>query len=173
MAAWHEALRTYRRRSVTDLHDETSNVMFVLCSENHAAAAVVAACEPAIVLQTFGGARDPADASTRATFEYAVRLKGVRKVIVCGHLGCKAVALDGGADARTKTQADVVAQCRRLRQDAYIGALLRDHGVTLHAIWFDDREGDIYTCDIEGRHATLLSDEDFGRLIEGFKGPTQ
>ena len=173
MAPWHEALRTYRRRSFTGDPDETSNVMFVLCSENHAAAAVVAACEPAIVLQTFGGARDPSDASTRATFEYAVRLNGVRKVIVCGHLGCQAIALDGGADARTRTQADVVAQCRRLRQDAHIGALLRDHGVTLHAIWFDDREGDVYTCDIEGRNATLLSDADFGRLIESFKGPTR
>ena len=105
--------------------------MVVLCSENYAALAVLAACEPAIVLQTFGGARDPSDASTRATFEYAVRLNAVRRVIVCGHLACQAVALDEGANARTATQADVVAQCRSLREDSRIGALLRDHGVSL------------------------------------------
>ena len=150
--------------------------MFVLCSENYAAAAVVAACEPAIVLQTLGGARDPSDVSTRATFEYALRRKGVRRIVVCGHLACQAVALEPPlrqrADARTTTQADVVAQCRKLRQDARIGALLREHRVTLQAIWFDDREGDVYACDIEGRTATLMSDEDFGRLIVSLAEPT-
>lgn len=171
MAPWHEALRTFRRRSLQDNH-ETSDVMFVLCSENHAAAAVLASLEPAIVLQTFGGARAPSEASTRSAFEYAIGLKGVRRVVVCGHLGCQAVALDDGADARTATQADVVAQCRRLRQDARIGGLLADHRVSLHAIWFDAREGDVYACDIEGRAATLMSDEDFGRLTASSGKPS-
>ena len=166
MTPWHEALRAYRRRSLERKPYEASDVMFVLCSENHAASAVVAAWEPAIVLQTFGGARDPSDASTRATFEHAVRQHGVRRVIVCGHLGCKAGALDRGADARMATQADVVAQCRRLRQDARIGPLLSNNGVTLHAMWFDDHEGDVYNCDIEGRAATLVSDDEFRRLLE-------
>lgn len=172
MAPWHEALRTDRRRSFRCDRHETSDVMFVLCSENYAASAVLAACEPAIVLQTFGGARDPSEAATRATFEYAVRSNAVRRVIVCGHLACQAVALDKGANARTATQADVVAQCRSLRQDSRIGALLRDHGVTLQAIWFDDREGDVYACDIEGRSATLMSDEDVGRVVVRLREPT-
>ena len=165
MAHWHQTLRADRVRPFRCDRRETSDVMFVLCSDNYAAIAVLAACAPAVVLQTFGGARDPSDASTRATFEYAVRSNAVRRVIVCGHLSCQAVAPDEGADARTATQADVVAQCRGLRHDPRIGALLRDHGVSLQAIWFDDREGDVYACDLEGRSATLMSDEDFGRVV--------
>ena len=138
--------------------------MFVLCSENHAASALVAACAPSIVLQTFGGAGDPSDASARSTFEYAITTNAVRRVIVCGHLACKAAPLDRGADARTLTQAELIAQCRSLREDARIGALLREHGVTLHAIWFDDREGDVYGCDIDGNSATLLNEVDIGRV---------
>ena len=172
MAAWHEAFRADRRRPFGSDIQDTSDVMFVLCSENYAATAILAACEPVIVLQAFGGARDLSDASTRATFEYAVRSTAVRRVIVCGHLGCHAVALDEGADARTATQADVVAQCRSLRHDSRIGPLLRDHGVTLQAIWFDDREGDVYACDMESGSATLMSDEDFGRGVVSSREPT-
>ncbi|MEO5730068.1 MAG: carbonic anhydrase, partial [Byssovorax sp.] len=92
MARWHDALRAHRRRPLTGAPDnELSNVMFVLCSESHAAAELVAAFEPALVLQLFGGARTPSDAATRATIAYAVRDRGVRHVVVCGHEGCLAV----------------------------------------------------------------------------------
>ncbi len=165
MPPWHDALQNYRRRSLQPATDAASDVMFVLCSENYAAAAVVAACEPAMVLQTFGAARDPADAAVRATFEYALRVKRVRKIVFCGHLGCQAVAFDGDVDRLTATRAEVVAQCRKLRQDPHLGPLLRDRGVTLRIIWFDDREGDVFACDAEGKKAMLMSDDDFERLL--------
>lgn len=49
---------------------------------------------------------------------------------------------------------------------------MRDHGVTLQAIWFDDREGDVYAGDIAGRSATLMSNEDFGRVVVSLREPT-
>lgn len=161
MTSWHDAPNRDR--------NEPIDVMVVLCSENYAAGALLAACEPAIVLQTFGGAPEPLDSSTRATFEYGIKLKRVRRVVVCGHLGCNAVALEGGGDAR----AHVVDQCRRLQQDAHIGALLRHHHATLHAILFDEREGRVYACDIESSTSTIMGDDDFRRLlgVESTEGP--
>lgn len=170
MPGWHEALRTYRRRSLAQHDGPGASVMFVLCSESHAEAALAASCEPAIVLQALGGARTPSDPSTRATFDYAVAACGVRHVVVCGHARCR--ALDAGAhdarDPRAASQAHVVAQCRRLRQDPHIGPLLRDHGVMLRALWFDEPEGDIYACDLEGRGATLLGDVELTQLRASF-----
>jgi carbonic anhydrase len=169
MSRWRDSLRAYRRRSLEgDGAKEPGDVMFVLCSENAAAAPLVAACEPAIVLQTFGGARTPADTTTRATIEYAVKQKGVRHIVVCGHEGCHAVR-PRGASARAATQADAAAQAADLRRDQQIGALLRAHGVMVRALWLDEAEGDIYACDIEGRPPSLMDDEDFARMLESFQ----
>jgi hypothetical protein len=173
MVAWREALRTYRRRSLESGPRAGRPLMFVLCSEDHAAAAFLAACEPAIVLQTFGGAGAAVDSATRATFEAAVRLRGVRHVVVCGHSGCRAVTVDAGVDPRMAAQAETVAQCRRLWRDPAVGAVLRDHGVTMRAIWFDEDEGDIFSCDMEGRSPTLVSDGDFVELMGAYRSLAQ
>lgn len=173
MARWHEALRSYRRIPLEgDPANEPSSVMFVLCSENYAAAALVAACEPALVLQTLGGARDPADESTRATFEHAIVKRGVRHVVVCGHQACEAVA-SGGTDSRCATQAAVVSQCFRLREDPCIGPLLRTHRVALRPLWFDVPEGDIFVCNFEDARVALMGEDDFGRMLALFAQGTR
>ncbi|MFO0672621.1 MAG: carbonic anhydrase [Polyangiaceae bacterium] len=158
-ASWHEALRSFRRRSFEDLADGGCRALFVLCAEDSAAAALVAACEPACVLQTFGGVVDAACTSTRGTFEHAIRTLGVRHVFVCGHASCAA------ASEATTPRGDAIAQCRRLERDEVIGPLLRSHGVRLRALWFDRHEGDVYACDFEDR-ATLVGDADFGRMLD-------
>lgn len=168
MSHWHDALRAYRRRPLTDAADpEPSNVMFVICSESHAAGELVAAFEPALVLQTFGGARTPSDAGTQATIEYAVRSRGVRHIVVCGHEGCRAVPTSGRS-SREATQADAVAQCLALRRDEHLSALFRAHGVVLRALWLDEPEGDVYACDLEGRRAGLMGDQDFAAMLAKF-----
>ena len=168
MNRWHDALRSYRRRSLRDdQHTEPNDVMFVLCSENYAAAELVAAVEPAIVLQSLGGARSPSDAGVRATFEYGIVRKSVRQVVVCGHLDCCAVAADGG-DSRAATEADVSAQCRALRDDAFIGELFREHRVVIRSLWFDEPEGDIYLCGFDNPRAGIMGDADFGRMVALF-----
>lgn len=168
MARWQDALRGYRRIPLEgDPPNEPSRVMFVLCSENYAAAALAAACEPGIVLQTLGGARDPADETTRATFEYAIVKAGIRHVVVCGHQGCEAVA-PKAQESRRASQAAVVSQCMRLREDAYIGPLLRTHRVALRPLWFDAPEGDIFLCNVEDAGVVPMDDEDFGKMLALF-----
>lgn len=166
MAAWKLPLQTYRRRSLGHV-DETSDVMFVLCSENHAGAAFATACEPAMVLQIPGGARDPSEWSTLAAFEHAVKTGGVRRVIVCGHVGCYAVGAKDGADRRAATAAYVAGQCRRLLEDENIAGMMNKHGVSLRGLLFDDAEGDVYACDVERGVATLMADDDLGALLLG------
>lgn len=146
---------------------ERSNAMFVLCSENHAAAALAAACEPALVLQTLGGARDPGDQSTRATIEYAIVAKGARHLVVCGHQGCEAVASEG-QDSRYATQAALVSQCLRLREDPCIGPLLRAHRVAMRPLWFDAPEGNIFMCSLEDARVTPMGDDDFAEMLALF-----
>lgn len=173
MARWQDALR--RSRSIRfegDPASERSNVMFVLCSENHAAAALAAACEPALVLQTLGGARDPADESTRATIEYAIVEKGVRHVVVCGHQGCEAAASEG-QDSRHAPQAAVVSQCIRLREDPSIGPLLRAHRVALRPLWFDTPDGNIFMCSLEDARVTPMGDNDFAKMLALFAQGTE
>ncbi len=66
--------------------------------------------------------RNGASGSTIALIEYAVRVLGVREVVVCGHSGCDAVP--GGPDDRTPTldgvhpttPADRAALCNVLQQ---------------------------------------------------------
>ena len=98
-----------------------ATVMFVLCSEDYGASELVHACEPAIVLQTLGGAHDPTEPSTRATFAYAIEANAVRRVVVCGHPGCS-LAQEGDKDRLGQAVSNVTAQCRALRADAFIGA---------------------------------------------------
>ncbi len=168
MARWQDAHRGDRSIPFDgDPASERSNVMFVLCSENHAAAALAAACEPALVLQILGGARDPADESTRATVEYAIVEKGVRHVVVCGHQGCEAVASEG-QDSRYATQAAVFSQCLRLREDPCVGRLLRAHRVAMRPLWFDAPEGNIFTCSLEDARVSPMSDNDFAKMLAVF-----
>ena len=165
MTGWHDALRHYRRIPLEGgLAKNPRRVMFVLCSESYAAAAVAAACEPALVHQAFGGARNPGDEATRATFEYAILKKGVRDVVVCGHDGCQAVTTHG-ADSRRATRSAVVSQCVGLREDEHIGPLLREHRVALRPIWFDAPEGDIFLCNLENEAVKLMGDDDFATMI--------
>jgi carbonic anhydrase len=168
MARWQEALRAYRRRSLEPADGApASDLMFVLCSECHAGAELVSAMQPAMVLQTLGGARTPADPALRATFEYAVGGKGVKHIVLCGHEACQVVSERG----REASQAHVVSQLRGLLDDEAVGPLLRARGVKLRALWFDEREGDIYACDVEGRPAAPLDDEDLARMFAAFDEP--
>lgn len=165
MDRWYDALRIYRHFSLEKATArEPRPLMFVLCSENYAAAALVAGCEPALVLQMPGGAQNPADGTTRATFDYAIREQGVRNVVVCGHQGCRMVEPQG-LDPRRATQAAVVSQCVALREDKHIGPLLSEHHVVLQPVWFDVREGDVFRCNFENERVELMSDDDLAKAF--------
>lgn len=136
MKDWNHSARRYPRGLfIRDEGSKADRTMFVLCSKDTGATMLAASCDPSIVLQTLGGAEDVASLSVRGTFEYALRLVGVNRVIVCGHAGCGA---ERAADA-------AIRQCRRLASDSVIGRLLRDYGVSARALWFDAK-GDVCTC---------------------------
>lgn len=67
-------------------------------------------------------------------------------------------------DPRTATQADVVDQCMGLRRDEHIGALIRAHGVTMHGLWFDFPDGDVFACHLEEERMEVMDDEDVIRM---------
>lgn len=68
MARWHDALLRRRRTWPGDSPAKPRPVLVVLCSEPSAAVAFVSACDPALVWQTFGGARHVSAESTRTMF---------------------------------------------------------------------------------------------------------
>lgn len=164
MAKWQSALGEYRRRSLGRAEPGRLPVLFVLCSEDLAAASLASACDPTMVLQTLGGAKNPRDEATRATLQHAVRNAGVRHVVVCGHEGCKGIeGLDG--DPRKSSQTALVAQCRALVADPQIGALLREHRVRVTSLWFDEPEGDVFHCSPDGDRVELMSDREFAQRL--------
>lgn len=159
--SFQAALRAYRRNSLEEAPmDDRVSTMFVLCAECGAANQLVAACQPAVIFQAFGGLRDPEEPAARATLEYAIEKQGVRQVLVCGHHGCGAV---GDPSARA-TRAAVVAQCRALRESKGLGPLLRTHRVVVRPLWFDEAEGDVFLCNYEDDTVALLDDPGFERL---------
>ena len=128
-------------------------VLIVCCSDDFVTAAAVTPCSPALVLQTFGGTGDLADASTRAALEYAIEARGVRHVIVCGHLRCHAVRAARGVDPRAIARRHALQQVRRWRHDAVVGRLLDEHGVKVRAVWVDDADGHVHACDADEAEA--------------------
>lgn len=138
MTTPHSRIRSYTACDLfaeeTTLADHT---LFVLCPEDVASSEVVAACRPAVTLQSLGGLSHISSSSTRGTFEYAVRIAGVRRVVVCGHAGCDALSALTAA----------FTQCRRMELDSVIGALVRAHRVLMRALWFDTSDELYHVCD--------------------------
>ena len=116
---------------------QASELLVVVCSENYAAATLTEAC---MTLQGPCEMLLSPTASTRATFEYAVRSLGVRAVLVCGHEGCR-----GAAAERSR----FLARCAAVREDAQLGKLLREHDVTLEALWFAGGGRGIFRCRLD------------------------
>lgn len=79
-------------------------------------------------------------ASTRATFEYAVRSLGVRAVLVDGHQGCRGAAAE---------RAGFLTRCGAVRDDGQLGELLRAHDVTLEALWFAGGGRGTFRCRLD------------------------
>lgn len=163
MDASHEAIRRYRRRSLEDVAPEPLRAMFVLCSEAGAAAELVVGLRPALVLQALGGLRVPVEPGVRETFQHALVRAGVRVVFLCGHAGSAAAPIREGG--RGSSPASLAETARALVADATLGPLLREHRVAVRALWFDEPEGDVYACGIDGEPPRLLSDRDLQELL--------
>jgi carbonic anhydrase len=165
-------LREYRRRAFVGASAARDPLpaLFVLCAECVPAAAFAAAADPAMVLQNFGGALPPsADRSSadQATVHQALTRARVGHVVLCGHARCNAVhAPPGERPSRRASQDHLLLQ----RERAAAMARALEVGVRIHALWFDEDEGDVYAYRPEERRFTLLSDLDVERLLADLAG---
>lgn len=138
---------------VSTTGDRKANLLFVLCSEDAGGTSLIAACEPAIVLQSLGGARFPGEEATRATFDYAIRLQGVRRLVVCGHSGCRAFE---SSEEPAPSQERTARQTAALMADRFIGELLHEHRVGVTTMWLNGTRDKIYVKDpARGQMRTL------------------
>jgi hypothetical protein len=115
-------------------HPSTDDLMIVLCSERNPGTELAASLRPRVVLELLGGACIASDGAVRATFEYGIRVAGVRRVLLFAHAGCFAAGSEGAPAWEA-----AVAQGRALLRDERIAPLLRSRGVRLGAGWFDSK----------------------------------
>lgn len=162
---WKVALRAHRATHFDTAGPDHARLMFAACSESVASAELLAAFPTAYVLQMLGGLPRELDEATRATLEYGVLANGVRQIVVCGHLRCKE---PGGALTPETSQAVVVARCRALQADDYIGPILRRAHVTMRAMWLEEASRELYACDFEGRPARCMGDDDLAAMFASF-----
>ncbi len=162
---WKVALRAHRATHSDAAGPDRARLMFAACSESVASAELLAAFPAAYVLQTLGGLPRELDEATRATLEYGVLGSGVRQIVVCGHHTCKE---PGGALTPETSQVLVVARCRALQADDHIGPILRRAHVTMRALWLEEASRELYACDLEGRAARWMGDEDLEAMFASF-----
>lgn len=142
--------------------------MFVVCSDDYAGAGLVAQCDPAIVLQTPGGARATRECAARATFEYAVQYVGVRLVVVLAHRGCQAArgaALKGAPE-------EALAQWQMLTSDDFSRSLFLGHGVAVRLLWIDALAGTVCDWHAEEQRLAPLRRDDFADLLASLGATT-
>jgi len=124
---------------------------------------------------------------------YALGEMGLRQVVLCGHFGC-CVAAGGSAadgtlpvrefggrnDTRLAEQLVVASELpapkrasqlrlveQLLRMDAYLArSCYREADVSMHALWFDEDQHQVYAYSRDQRQFVLMDQRDFERLFE-------
>ncbi|MER5783424.1 carbonic anhydrase [Streptomyces mobaraensis] len=165
--------------------------LFITCSDSRVVPSLITGARPGELfeLRTAGNVVPPysADQPTgeTATVEYAVRVLGVRDIVVCGHSHCGAVrALVGGDDLsgvpavrgwleRTAArpgdgpagtwgpdlagpvQRHAIAQLERLRTHPCVAERIADGSVGLHAWYYEVHTGAVRELRPDGRFHVL------------------
>ncbi|MBC2876054.1 MULTISPECIES: carbonic anhydrase [Streptomyces] len=165
--------------------------LFITCSDSRVVPSLITGARPGELfeLRTAGNVVPPysADRPTgeTATIEYAVRVLGVRDIVVCGHSHCGAVralvggddlsgvpavrgwlertaawpgdgpAGTGGADLAGPAQRHAVAQLQRLRTHPCVAERISDGTVGLHAWSYEVHTGAVRELRSDGRFHVL------------------
>ncbi len=152
------ALREFRRNAVGFGASEPLRprvpALFTMCSDAWRASWLVSSCAPAGILQVPEVDRPAIAAIDRAA------ARGVRALVVCGHAACTLTRERGEND-----RARFIEGVRRLYEAEPIGARLRSGELALHALWFDEDEGDVFLHETRGDRFVLLGDEDLERWL--------
>ena len=141
--------------------------MFILCSDDHFGAGLIARSDASIVLQTPGGAAAASEAHARATLEYAVLHEGVRHVVVLAHRGCRF----GGAPP-DGAHAQAQAQWHSLMNDAFSQSLFRAHRVHVRLLLLDARAAAVCDWRADQQRLQPMGRGDFDRMLESLEEPT-
>ncbi len=142
--------------------------MFILCSDDHFGAGLIAECGASIVLQTPGGAATPLEPQTRATLEYAVLQEGVRHVVVLAHQGCRSVR--HALPEAPREQA--LAQWRSLVNDEFSGQLLHAHGIHVRILWVDATWGEVCEWRADEQRLAPMRRGDLERMLASLEERT-
>jgi len=152
------ALREFRRNAVGFGASEPARprvpALFTMCSDAWRASWLVSSCAPAGILQV-----PDVDQPALAAID-RVAAMGAKALVVCGHAACSLARARGeGGPAR------FVEGVRRLYESEPIGARFRSGELALHALWFDEDEGDVFLHEPRAGRLVLLGDEDLERWL--------
>lgn len=167
MDATFEALRDYRRGALAfGQRDSRVPALFVVCSDAWRASWLVSSCAPTGVLQLPGASLTTAagllDDAALAAVDHAVAA-GARALVLCGHTCCRAASTVNGDDASARARFLVTA--RRLFEIEPLGARLRSGELTLHVLWLDEDEGDVFLNEPRSERFVLLGDADLATWL--------
>jgi carbonic anhydrase len=182
MSALRTALRSYRLRAGDPASGRRAarSALFVICSEDASATAFATAVDPALILQNFGATLPPpggAPCGASTTITYALLQERVGHIVLCGHAACRFHAPDAELgpqiEDRRFTPAQRASQSSLLLQAdrAWAHARALERPARLHALWFDEEEGDVYAYRPDERRFELFDDLDVERLLVDLDAP--
>lgn len=167
--------------------------LFIACSDSRVAANVFASTDPGdlFVVRNVGNIMPPLpnNGSAVAALEFAIHSLKVRHIVICGHSDCgamralaqkadenrdtplglwlrhaKAAAKDGVHDLDALSKKNVTLQLENLRTHPVVKEKEAAGELSLHGIWFDIRQAEVYYLE-KPPTGFVLIDETEGRNI--------
>lgn len=167
--------------------------LFIACSDSRVAANVFASTDPGdlFVVRNVGNIMPPLpnNGSAVAALEFAIHSLKVRHIVICGHSDCgamralaqkadenrdtplglwlrhaKSAAKDGVHDLDALSKRNVTLQLENLRTHPAVKEKEAAGELSLHGIWFDIRQAEVYYLE-KPPTGFVLIDETEGRNI--------
>lgn len=172
--------------------------LFIACSDSRVAANVFASTDPGdlFVIRNVGNIVPsfPNTGSTVAGLDFAIHTLKVRHIIVCGHSDCgamralaqktdegketplglwlrhaKAVTKDGISNQDDLSKKNVALQLENLRTHPAIKEKESAGELTLHGIWFDIRQAEVYYLESPPSDYVLIDESEGKKILNRLK----
>ncbi len=172
--------------------------LFIACSDSRVAANVFASTDPGdlFVVRNVGNIMPPFpnNGSAVAALDFAIHNLKVSHIIVCGHSDCgamralaqktdenkdtplglwlrhaKAAAKDGVRDQDALSKKNVALQLENLRTHPAVQAKESSGELSLHGIWFDIRQADVYYLETPPTGFVLIDDNEGKKILSRLK----
>lgn len=172
--------------------------LFVACSDSRVAANVFASTDPGdlFVVRNLGNIMPPFpnNGSAVAALDFAIHTLKVRHIIVCGHSDCgamralaqkadenqdtplglwlrhaKSAAAEGVHDLDSLSKKNVALQLENLRTHPAVKEMEAAGTLTLHGIWFDIRQAEVYYLESPPTGYVLIDETEGGKILNRLK----